>query len=118
MGFQLIKIAAAASLFVLGACTTMTTESSVSNIEVDEDASTVMGYDVSEGDGVVANAQKSNSKVDDDNIVCKRMQITGSKFQKKVCMTWGEWKARQEASKALAIENNRRMYQQGNPQGG
>ena len=117
MGFQLIKIAAAASLLVLGACTTMTTETA-SNKEVDANADTEMGYEVTEGDGVIANAQKSNSKVDDDNIVCKRMQITGSKFQKKVCMTWGEWKSRQEASKALAIENNRRMYQQGNPQGG
>ena len=117
MGFQLIKIAAAASLFVLGACTTMTTET-VSNKEVDENATTEMGYDVSEGDGVIANAQKSNSRVDDDNIVCKRMQITGSKFQKKVCMTWGEWKERAAAAKDFATTTNRRSYQQGNPQGG
>ncbi len=117
MGFQLIKIAAATSLFMLGACTTMTTET-VSNKEVDANANTEMGYDVAEGDGVVANAQKSNSKMDDDNIVCKRTQITGSKFQKKVCMTWGEWKDRQEASKEFMMNHNKRITQQGNPQGG
>jgi len=117
MGFHFLKLAAAAGLLLAGACATTTAETA-SNKEVDEDAEIVMGYDVTEGDGVIANANKSNSKEQDDNIVCKRMQVTGSKFQKKVCMTWGEWKDRAQASKEFMQNQNRRSYQQGNPQGG
>jgi len=117
MDFQFLKVGAAAGLLLAGACTTMTAETA-SNKEVEENSETVVGYDVPLGDELIPAAGKSNSREQDDNIVCKRIQVTGSKFNKKVCMTWGEWKARQKAGKEYMIDQNHRQYRQGNPQGG
>ena len=33
---------------------------------------------------------------DGDRVICKRRQVTGSRFHKKVCMTWREWQDLEE----------------------
>jgi len=105
-------------VLLLGACATTTTETSA-NKEVDEAADeTVVGYDVPVNGKLVPQAGKYYSKEEDDRMVCRRMQVTGSKFQKKVCMTWAEWKEREAQGKEFMRDHNRRARQQGNPQGG
>ncbi len=113
------KLAAPVCLaLLLGACATTTAETSA-NKEVDEAAGeTVVGYDVPINGKLVPQAGKYYSREEDDRMVCRRVQVTGSKFQKKVCMTWGEWKAQEARGKDFMRDHNRRARQQANPQGG
>lgn len=118
MKFNAFKAAAPVCLaLMLGACATTASETTA-NKEVDESAETEVGYDVPLNDELVPQAGKQYSKEENDRMVCKRVQVTGSKFNKRVCMTWGEWKQRQEQGREFMQNHNRRMGQQGNPQGG
>ena len=66
----------------------------------------------------VATADASDSEGADDNrIICKRERVTGSKFAKKVCMSWREWKQLQDNSRAL-VEGNQRAARFNTPDGG
>ncbi|MFQ5564381.1 MAG: hypothetical protein ACE5FO_12525 [Parvularculaceae bacterium] len=57
------------------------------------------------------------AEVDNDRVICKRKIVTGSRFPKKVCMTWGEWKALEGESSGL-VENIQRRGVQNDPFGG
>lgn len=119
MKFSAYKLAAPICLaLMLGACATTASETTA-NKEVDANAEeTEVGYDVPLYGELIPQAGKQYSKEEDDRMVCKRVQVTGSKFHKKVCMTWGEWKEREAQGREFMQNQNRRAYQQGNPQGG
>ncbi len=117
MELSIFKMAAPMCLaLMLGACATTASETTA-NKEVDENTETEIGYDVPLYGELVPQAGKQYSKEEDDRLVCKRIQVTGSKFQKKVCMTWAEWKQRQAQGREFTQNTNRRTGQQGNPQG-
>lgn len=120
MKSSVYKLVASVCLaLLLGACATTTAETSA-NKEVDQAAGDTaeIGYDVPINGKLVPQAGKYYSKEEDDRVVCRRIQVTGSKFQKKVCMTWAEWKEREAQGKEFMRDHNRRARQQANPQGG
>lgn len=105
-------------LLLLGACATASQETAADN-KIDVAAEDVeIGYDVPIYGKLVPRAGKYYSTEEDDRMVCRRAQITGSKFYKKVCMTWGEWKGQEAQGKDFMRNHNLRSRQQGNPQGG
>ncbi len=88
MKFQVLIVPAC--LLLLGACTTYPAQTA-SNTEVEVDVA-VAEEAVSEDVAAAARA----SGVDEDRIICKRYQVTGSKFKKKRCMSWAAWKEQEE----------------------
>ena len=56
----------------------------------------------------------NDAEVDDDRIICKRTIVTGSRFAKKVCKTWGEWKALEQDSQD-GLNRTQRMGTYGTP---
>lgn len=104
---------APACLALLGACTTYPAQTA-SNTQVD--AAVVADSETAETTQTAATEE--TNEVDESRVICKRKQVTGSRFAKNICMTWGEWKDMEERSKDYITNHQRRMTQQGNPQGG
>ena len=104
---------APACLALLGACTTYPAQTA-SNTQVD---AAVVADDATVEATEETTAQAAE-EVDDSRVICKRKQVTGSRFAKNICMTWAEWKDMEERSKDYITNHQRRMTQQGNPQGG
>jgi len=70
-----------ACMLLLGACVTypaQTASNSDIMVAVVGDAAAVISEQI--------------DYVDDDRIICKSTMITGSRFKKKLCMSWFEWK--------------------------
>ena len=65
-------------------------------------------------EGVAQETAVASSEVDDDRIICKRTIVTGSRFAKKVCKTWGEWKALEQDSQD-GLNRTQRMGTYGTP---
>lgn len=104
-----LSLMVAAALFTVSACATNDAQTA-SNTEVDavvENASAPSSAAVQEVD-----------EADESRIICKRQVVTGSRFAKNICMTWAEWKDREQTSKDYTKNTLRRATQQGNPQGG
>ncbi|NOX94448.1 MAG: hypothetical protein GXP04_04935 [Alphaproteobacteria bacterium] len=89
MNFRVLTVPAC--FLLLGACTTYPAQT-VSNNEVD-----VAVAEEAVSADVAAAARASG--VDEDRIICKRYQVTGSKFKKKRCMSWAAWKEQEDRAK-------------------
>ncbi len=59
-------------------------------------------------------AAKTDPLQDLDKVICKNEQLTGSRFNKRVCMTRGEWEERQKQTETM----ERRLNQTATPTGG
>ena len=62
----------------------------------------------------VVAAQKSASAADPDRIICKKEQLTGSRFNKSICMTRSDWDDRTRQTEVM----ERRLNQTATPTGG
>lgn len=51
--------------------------------------------------------ETDDSTVDGDREICKRRIITGSRFPKRVCLTWDQWREIEYNSKQLGREIQR-----------
>ena len=91
-----MKIILACAAISLGAaCTTSAYNSEVAQTEAPIESSVEAPAD----DSAVQDAQVASLEedaVDDDRVICKRTIVTGSRFKKKVCKTWAEWKLLEE----------------------
>ena len=56
----------------------------------------------------------ANGAEDPDKVICHKEAITGSRFEKRVCMTKSQWDDRQRQVEVL----ERRLNQTATPQGG
>lgn len=56
---------------------------------------------------VAVMAEETKTAEADDDMVCKKTTVVGSKFNKRVCATRAEWAARAEADR-LAAQNMQR----------
>ncbi|WDI33203.1 hypothetical protein PUV54_08335 [Hyphococcus flavus] len=93
--------------FLLGACASTGTTSTTAATQTSEEAQV---------EQVAANEADAQQEVDDSRVICKRTQVTGSRFRKNICRTWGEWKAIEDSSRSATEEAQRRsqMPPQGN----
>lgn len=105
-----LTLTVVAAFFGLAACATNSAQTA-SNTEVNAL--------VEEDDAALAAADTEQvaDENDESRIICKRKIVTGSRFTKNICMTWGEWKDMEKNSKDYVTTTQRRLTQQGNPQG-
>ncbi len=83
-------------ILTLGACTTYATENVSNTEQVAEVAEVVEDVTANETEVTVADTEEA---VDVNRMICKRTVVTGSRFTKKVCMTWGQWRDQAEEAK-------------------
>ncbi len=90
-------------ILTLGACTTYTAQN-VSNVEQAVEVDT---------ESTVVTAADTEEAVDLDRMICKRRVVTGSRFTRKVCMTWEQWRDRAEGGKdyTKAIQSRSRSQE-------
>ncbi|NNE39761.1 MAG: hypothetical protein HKN14_02455 [Marinicaulis sp.] len=100
----ILTIAAAA----MAACTTANNRAVKSNAAYQEVVDKNPDMTAEEADTAREFVMKEE---DGSRVICKRRQVTGSKFQKRICLTWDEWKAIEERSKDYASELDRRNRQ-------
>lgn len=86
---------------ILGACTT--TGANVQTAYTDEAERTVETREVVSGRDTVG--------MDDDEMICRRRQVTGTRIRKLICRTWGEWQAIEEQSEKATIAIQQRRGQ-------
>ncbi|MEL7016971.1 MAG: hypothetical protein AAGK60_13030 [Pseudomonadota bacterium] len=65
-----------------------------------EDATDEKSVKTASADGV--------NEEDENRIICKRQRVTGSRFTKKICRTWAEWKQSAESGREFAEQSSRR----------
>lgn len=98
-------LAAPAIIAMLSACTTVQTESAA-NTALD----TAVVADESsapDADGA-SEVNVAEAEVDEDRIICKRIMRTGTRFTKKECRSWREWREMMEISRETTSEFTRR----------
>ena len=100
-------ITAAASCMLVAGCTTTDyaandAPKSTATVEVAETTSEATETDEMQ----VASAE---SEVDDDRVICKQKIVTGSRFKKRLCMTWGEWKAQEQGARTATGDMQRNV---------
>ncbi len=68
-----------------------------------------------EGDAATTQvAAKVEEEIDYDRVICKRTIVTGSRFSKKICKTWRQWKALEDASQE-GLDRSQRLGTVGTP---
>ena len=59
-------------------------------------------------------AALAEESTDKNRVICKRTTVTGSRFSKKVCKTWDEWRFLEEQSKQ-GLERTQQLGTVGTP---
>ena len=67
---------------------------------------TVQGVDIVQGTETIQGTD--NDSYDPDEVTCKRITKTGTRFKSKVCATNREWKASEESAQRATEEIQRR----------
>jgi len=109
----LTVLIAGMSLAYLTACT------SINDVSADAsqtDGTQSVSKSNAKGDDQSIKTADSN-EVDEDRIICKRRPSTGSRFVKKECRTWRQWKALEQNSRDL-VNGNQRAARFTTPDGG
>ncbi|MEO1151012.1 MAG: hypothetical protein AAFW83_08485 [Pseudomonadota bacterium] len=63
---------------------------------------------ITENESNTKTATNTDEEVDENRIICKRQQVTGSRFAKKICRTWAEWKQSADVGREFAEQSSRR----------
>ncbi|MEO0612207.1 MAG: hypothetical protein AAFY83_02655, partial [Pseudomonadota bacterium] len=115
---HMLCLLSALSFTLIAACATTET---VSPATAKADLATGAEKGSSSADGdltkTAAATADEKSEADDNRVICKRRPVTGSRFPKKECRTWREWKQIEDNSRAL-VEGNQRASRFNTPAGG
>lgn len=111
---MILRSCIAAAAFSLGACVAPGAQNMADAGAVTQ----VPQATAATADDTAQGASAETDRTDGDRVICKRTIITGSRFKKRVCMTWREWQAISDQSTGLAENIQRRGVQTGDPLGG
>lgn len=96
---QYVIFAALCASLTLSACaTTGTSNQTAMN---DTETRTVQTREVVSG--------RDTADLDDDEMICRRRQVTGTRIKKVICRTWGEWQRIEDQSSTNAKRMQDRM---------
>lgn len=106
-----IYLAIAAGGLLLSACATNYSETASNNevdVDTQEDASNVERR---------ASINFNDAAEGEDRIICKRTVPTGTRFARKECRSWREWREMMEATQDIMREGQLRNLQSDVPRG-
>jgi len=109
------KFAVLPVIAFLSACTTYDSQTVDSQAAATETETQVVAEAPADAGAAVASSAAESAgetqevaEVVQDRVICKRRIITGSRFKKKTCMKWSEWKTMENQAQGLVGDAQRR----------